>query len=425
MAARFTKETSKHLRDVYKLIGNLRDEFMTEIEPRYGELLDIYNSDEIDERKLKKLQARLNVLQSKQSLSAEEQTESEDLKELIANLKNNPKLSKIDKMKLKRKLDFMVSNAGLNVLSNISNYDLGANDVQQYHKILLNKDENYKKLYNDYLNTPSKKNKKEKLSALMSYVEQLKKEEKFSDDEKLTFSKMTVSRDRIIKGTMLLAASVARMFAPRAKAHVDFDDLLQAAYLGLIVAADKYIDTPYIGRPAKFSTFAYTWIKKYVKEEIRNQNSMYGGHIRDKEAAQYIYKIESHVNSENPNDVYDKVSTNDFSEIKVIEHELKSFERDSRLLFEPLTKKEKQMLFLAYGIDTPDDTIYSITEIANKMGVSKAKISRDIKNIMWKLTHMTRGNLKGRDLIANLLLLHGIDISKTEWAMPDVEYIKK
>lgn len=59
--------------------------------------------------------------------------------------------------------------------------------------------------------------------------------------------------------------------------HIDGDDILQAAFEGLVIAVDRYDpEKAKDGKLLAFTTFAHFWILKYVNEEVwqRHWNTM-------------------------------------------------------------------------------------------------------------------------------------------------------
>lgn len=81
------------------------------------------------------------------------------------------------------------------------------------------------------------------------------------------------ARDRMVKGNLRLAVTIAKRY--EGIRAVDFDDLIQAANLGLIRAAEKFDPA----RGYRFSTYAYWWIRKGITrflEQSGHQVSMKG-----------------------------------------------------------------------------------------------------------------------------------------------------
>lgn len=249
-------------------------------------------------------------------------------------------------------------------------------------------------------------------------------------DFDLKFTKAKGNRDKLIISCLPMVIAIARRFIGKAKSGVYMDDLIQAGNLGLCVAADKYLNTPIpVGKKeAKFSTVAYMWIFKYVQEEAYRMATPFGGESARNAylATQYTNTIEQRVSKDGDeftNDTWDDASMNkllDIKEFTIASDEVKAFREQSKKLFSVLSKEEKRMLFLAYGIDTPSNQIMTNKEIAKIMGVSESTVSRTIAACLRKLSYSTRGVVSGQDLISTLAQLQGVDMSQIpEWTMKD------
>jgi RNA polymerase sigma factor (sigma-70 family) len=243
---------------------------------------------------------------------------------------------------------------------------------------------------------------------------------------KIQFKKNHGNRDKMIISCLPMVVSVAKKILWNSKSSVQFDDLIQSGNLGLVIAADNYLNTafPADATPAKFSTYAYFWIYKYIFEESVRSGTILSGTKRDVYDANRYTQIvvqKSHDDDDElPNDRWDMKTAKDFSELHIIEDEAKRFRHESEKLFKVLSKQEKRIIFLLYGIDTPKNIIYTQAEIAQIVGKSPAQISKDIKNIIWKLQHFAKDFVNGEDLIATLSILQGVDLSKVDfkdWTM--------
>ena len=71
-------------------------------------------------------------------------------------------------------------------------------------------------------------------------------------------------QDLCIKNQRLIG-KVAAAYVGYNGNDLDIDDLIQVGFLGLLAAAEKYD----AGNGAKFSTYAVHWIKRKIKQEIR------------------------------------------------------------------------------------------------------------------------------------------------------------
>lgn len=84
------------------------------------------------------------------------------------------------------------------------------------------------------------------------------------------------AKERLILGNLRLVISIAKKFN---RSGVDLNDLIEAGNMGLIAASNKY--DPEKG--TKFSTYAYDWIKEYVKRAVLS-------HTKSVHIPVYIYQ---------------------------------------------------------------------------------------------------------------------------------------
>lgn len=294
------------------------------------------------------------------------------------------------------------------------------------HDKLMMDDPTYADLFNQYEHATSN-------TDVIKLQKRLKKRLQLSglDSAKsvghIQYTKNKANRDKLIISCLPMVVAIARKILNYSKVSVLFDDLVQAGNLGLVIGADHYLNTPFPAdaRPAKFSSYAYYWCYKYILEEsIRSGTILSGGSKKGEyEANKYttvILQKSERDGDEMPNDSWDNVKStaHDFSELRIIEDEVKRFRHESEKFFKPLSKNEKKLLFLLYGIDTPSNRIFSQREVATIMGKSPAQISKDVKNIMYKLGRMSKGFVNGEDLIASMCIIHGVDMSQVpEWSM--------
>lgn len=246
------------------------------------------------------------------------------------------------------------------------------------------------------------------------------------------------NRDKLIVSCLPMVLMLAAKTLPKCRGTVYMDDLVQAGNLGLILGVDNALKTPVHKEAinknkAKLSTYLYFWIRKYMYIEAFRNSMGFSGTIADKEAANKYATVvlSKHRNSdgdEMTNDLHDVdkeiMKSNDFKDLLVVEDEARKFQDQSKKMFSILSPKEKKILFMAYGIDTPNEVIYSMTEIGKQLGMPTSNVSRTMKNILWKLQHSVKDKATGYDMINAFCLIQGVDMSKledikNEWTMPD------
>lgn len=296
------------------------------------------------------------------------------------------------------------------------------------HNQLMQIDDDYRKAWEGFVKATDDK---EKLAVRQLYKKKMSKiAGKYGND--LKFTKSKANRDKLIISCLPMVVAMAKRYIGGAKSGVHMDDLIQAGNLGLIVAADRYINTPVPQgtREAKFSTMAYMWILKYVSDEAYRQSTPFGGEsarnawLATKNTSLLKQKGEDKKEGgEFTNDTWDDATMNklaDFKELTIAEDEIKSFRAASKKLFSVLSKEDKKILFMAYGIDTPNNIVYSQEEIAKMLGISKSTVYRTLSSSLRKLSYSTRNSVSGEDLITALAQVHSVDMSQIpEWSMAD------
>jgi RNA polymerase sigma factor (sigma-70 family) len=280
-------------------------------------------------------------------------------------------------------------------------------------------------LYDRWQNTSDKKEKiefRKRLDKMLVREPEMVKQ--------AVYNNMPGSRKEKIESCLKLVYSLAKFYLVRSKnERVNIDDLIQAGNLGLVIAADKYLNTPVESgtRPAKFSTYAYFWIQKYITEESYMQATLMSGTRDDKwQAAHYTHTVGSDAYGETgdsdrkseKNSVWDKLNSSEQNEIQTAKSDLDSIKLASKQLFKDLKPEEKRVLFLVYGIDTPTGNPCTYEEAGKLIGKSKATICRMMESSLWRVQNSIKQTGNAKDLLATLSLLQGVDISKIpDWNM--------
>lgn len=227
------------------------------------------------------------------------------------------------------------------------------------------------------------------------------------------------NRDKEIENCLMMVYSIALKYIKMSNPIVSFEDLLQYGNYGLVVAADKYFSTQVPDESikrlrtkgfAKFSAYAYFWIKKYVIEGSHEMGTIFGGSAVTKEDANRNSKMVS-LDSDDSKEIESINSFKGTEELKSVEDDIKQLSIYLKSVFAPLSKYEKKILFMALGIDTPNGVIYKMTEIADILGTSTPTISRDLAKCYNKLRTQANQELHGEDGVTMVSLLLGNDMN--------------
>lgn len=293
---------------------------------------------------------------------------------------------------------------------------------KQSHSHLMEVSPEYVEIFKQYTETENKAEQVMLKRKMVKMAKQLQNE--------WGFKKSAANRDKLILSVLPMVMAMARRFYGSARGNISLEDLIQSGNLGACIAADKYISTPIKTgqREAKFSTVAYMWIYKYISDEAYTQATVFGGD--SKKAAYDAAKLTTTMRDkitkdgeEFSNDVWDDNAMNklmDIKEMTIASEDAAEFRKASKKLFSVLSKEEKRILFMAYGIDTPNNVVYTQVELSSKFGLSKSKVSRLIASALRKLSYTTRNNVSGQDLITALAQIHNVDLSDVpEWSIED------
>lgn len=293
---------------------------------------------------------------------------------------------------------------------------------KQQHSYLMEVSPEYAALFIKFSEAESRDEKSELKKQMIKMRDDLKND--------WGYTKSKANRDKLIMSVLPMVMAMARKYFANAKGNIQLEDLIQAGNLGACVAADKYVSTNVKQgqKEAKFSTMAYMWIYKYITDEAWTQATVFGGDSKKAayDAAHLTTTLKDKITKDGEefsNDVWDDSVMNklmDVKEMTIASEDAKQFRDSSKKLFAVLSKEEKRILFMAYGIDTPNNIVYSQREIGKQLGLSDVKVSRMIASCLRKLSYTTRNNVSGQDLITGLAQLHNVDLSQIpEWTMED------
>lgn len=242
------------------------------------------------------------------------------------------------------------------------------------------------------------------------------------------------NRNREIENCLPMVYSLASYYVKTSKEMVGFDDLIAYGNLGLVTAADKYFTTEVPSESiarlrtkgfAKFSTYAYFWIKKTMIEGSFELGSIgFSGSSKTKEEVSKEVQImgqdhksgsdnrEYDIENKSPWEVeMDSVSMKENKELRLAQDDANELRKYVKSVFSSLTKYEKRIIFLALGIDTPNGVFLNYTEIAQMMDVSKNKISMDFARAYNKLRTQASQKLHGEDAVTMASLILGNDMN--------------
>ncbi len=235
-------------------------------------------------------------------------------------------------------------------------------------------------------------------------------------------------RDELVRKHIDLVTSCARRYS--AYSHLPFADLVGEGCVGLLYAINRF-KPDYQKKKAKFSTYAYWWIRRFIlraierervitvpaniseiasrwKKEAQLLTEEFGRMPEDQEIAKPLIKSGVKINAKKVKNVKKRLALKEISlDLPVGEKKLldliggsaeKGFDafRNKELLrrlFQSLDKKEREILKLHFGLDA--QIPLTLAKIGEKFGLTRQRIHQVIKIAMKKLRRRLNEKNKG------------------------------
>lgn len=179
---------------------------------------------------------------------------------------------------------------------------------------------------------------------------------------------MNEDTKKLVTENIGLAVYVANMY--RNQDLIEYDDLNQIAYIGLIKAANNYDETT----GNKFSTFSVYVMKNEIRCAFRSNNKV---------AKIKTQSLDLVVNSDSESKNVELHSLIKDENANVFEDDKANKEMVNDLLSE-LSEKERMIIELAFGIGCDKKSQQQITK---ETGVSQAHVSRIRTRSLLKMKH--------------------------------------
>ncbi len=256
---------------------------------------------------------------------------------------------------------------------------------------------------------------------IKSYIKQIRKIPLLTAKEELDLARRVQdgdkkARSKLIRSNLRLVISIAKHYM---HLNMPFMDLIEEGNIGLMKAVEKF-------KPAKgfrFSTYAAWWIRQSIIRSLSDQsrvvrlpvymNEMISKWKKTKEKLSQSLKrvpeihevakkmklpiervneisgwavkatsLESHVGSDEDSELKELIED---PNAKAPDEEVNVFLQQERIknLFENINKRERQILDLRFGLE--DGYIYTLADVAKKLGVSRERIRQIEANALRKL----------------------------------------
>lgn len=251
-----------------------------------------------------------------------------------------------------------------------------------------------------------------------SKVRTSKKYRKLYENDTSKFDPVPENREHLIHTLMPMVVKLAKGIAMKYNAKIEYDDCISAGMQGAIIATDIYIRKSAIApQVAKLSTYAHSYIEKYIKEYCRSTNSLLShGPTKWGHAAQkFVLSGNQQYGDEGRKteffDISNDPSLQTLQKKPDVSQHITVRKASSRL-FGALTAPDKKILFMSFGVGSINTKSQSVQQIAKALKIS----SNDVKASLSKTMSNIRATLKEDEIESTLQLLNSTDLTKIpEW----------
>lgn len=207
------------------------------------------------------------------------------------------------------------------------------------------------------------------LSSNESFPKPLKKDEELKYFKQFKEENNKEAKEKLINHNLRLVAHVSKKYS---SSNIPKDDLISIGIIGLI----KGINSFDYGKGTKFATYASRCIDNEILMALRSESKISSNvfledYISFDEEGNNISLID--ILSTDEDDVNSKVN------LKV------ESERLYNIIDEVLTKREKEIIYLRYGLKGSNN--YTQREIAKKYNISRSYVSRIEKKAIGKIAN--------------------------------------
>lgn len=157
------------------------------------------------------------------------------------------------------------------------------------------------------------------------------------------------------------------------------EDLISAGYEGICIAAQRFDPSKGTVKATKFTSYAYFWIEKYIREFIAKNKSIVSGSLSDCWCGRvpYAQSIDQYTNDNDSAGPDHNAWLSDHSNAcsTIEQNELRQQQADLLAeMFSELHEIERTVLMLRMGIGTIDSQPLTIRDLAEAMDMSIGKV---------------------------------------------------
>ena len=176
------------------------------------------------------------------------------------------------------------------------------------------------------------------------------------------------ARDKLIEQNLGLAFWMARRFY---NAHIEYDDLVSEALIGLVKAAASYDPE----KKVRFATYAcrciQNQIRMYLRRDRKFRKEVPLGAVMDVDSDGNEYRL------------LDVLSTEPDSVIRSLEED--TYMEMLMTALRTLSARDRMIICMRYGIGQFGDQRLLLKDIAEQTGFSQSYVSRIVKRVLVRL----------------------------------------
>jgi len=245
-------------------------------------------------------------------------------------------------------------------------------------------------------------NNKDSFSLLVRDVYNIRKNNKYRTNDTNVFEPVEENRHHHFNMIMPLVMHLARKTILKYTKKIEITDIIQAGSIGALIGIDVYYKRSKLSKqPAKLSTFVYPYIQKYINEYCYSNNSVLSSSMSKWLDATKTRVISGDDKTSNP-DMPTMFESSKDSSLQTVHKDTTNFEQLYTTLFSNISKKQKKVLFLYYGVNC--EKCESLRTVAKHMNISVGQAHALFNNAIAKLKSFAKENsdvLQLLDMIQN------------------------
>ena len=230
------------------------------------------------------------------------------------------------------------------------------------------------------------------------------------------FEPTVENREHLIKTLMPMVIKLAKATAALFGGRIEYNDCISAGNQGAIIATDIYIRKSLIEtQPAKLSTYAHSYITKYINEYCYSVNSIlsHGPTKWQNASSERVMSGNQTYNEEGRSvEFFDIANDSHLMITDKTDSITENVDDVSSILFKKLTVFDKEVIFLSFGIGSKDSNTMTPQQIAKSLGCTLAKVNASLSDSLEVMKH----SIDSSQITEVIRTLRSTDLSlSTQW----------